>query len=143
MAKAPDTQAQRRHNLKRIIADMGGSPSSLAKLLDLAGPSFISQMTGGSRGISDKMSRRIESATGKPVYWMDMDHSSDAPARKVSVDPSFVGGAAAAVAGIQQQLKVDIGPEKYAEIVNLVYEHAQKFGSVDADYALRLVKLTM
>lgn len=145
MKQGEKLSQQRRTNLKQILTEQGGS-ASFAKKLDLSGPSFLSQMVNGHRVITEKTSRRIEQAAGKPEYWMDHAHSSVeglAPTASVHVDPSFVGGAVKMVAEIQQELKVALTPEKYAEIVNLVYENAQRTGKLDRDFSMRLVKLTM
>lgn len=136
---------QRRENLRQVLIEQGG-PASFAKKLGQAGPSFLSQMVNGHRVITEKTSRRIEQLAGKPEYWMDQPHSSldgMTPTATVRVDPSFVGAAVKMVAEIQQQLKISLSPEKYAEIVNLVYENAQRTGELDADFSMRLVKLTM
>lgn len=145
MKQGDKLHQQRRDNLRQVLNQQGG-PASLAKKLGLAGPSFLSQMANGHRAITEKTSRRIEKAAGKPEYWMDQPHSSlegMTPTLTVRVDPSFVGAAVKMVAEIQQQLETSLSPEKYAEIVNLVYENAQRSGEVDADFAMRLVKLTM
>ncbi|WP_238878649.1 hypothetical protein [Achromobacter xylosoxidans] len=136
---------QRRQNLRTVLEEQGG-PASFAKKLGQSGPSFLSQMANGHRTISEKTSRRIEQAAGKPEYWMDQPHTSVggiAPQASVHTDPSFVGGAVKAVAEIQQSLGVSLSPDKFGEIVNLVYEHAQRVGSIDHEFAARLLKLTM
>lgn len=136
---------QRRQNLRIVLEEQGG-PASFAKKLGQSGPSFLSQMANGHRAISEKTSRRIEQAAGKPEYWMDQPHSSVggvAPQATVHTDPSFVGGAVKVVAEIQQSLGVSLSPDKFGEVVNLVYEHAQRVGSIDREYASRLLKLTM
>lgn len=145
MKQGEKLNQQRRTNLKQILVEQGG-PASFAKKLGQAGPSFLSQMVNGHRVISEKTSRRIEEAAGKPEYWMDHAHSSVdgmGPAASVQVDPSFVGGAVKMVAEIQQELDATLSPGKYAEIVNLVYENAQRTGKLDRDFSMRLVKLTM
>lgn len=145
MKQGEKLNQQRRANLKQILREQGG-PASFAKALGQAGPSFLSQMVNGHRVISEKTSRRIEEAAGKPQYWMDHAHSSVdgmGPAASVQVDPSFVGGAVKMVAEIQQELDATLSPGKYAEIVNLVYENAQRTGKLDRDFSMRLVKLTM
>ena len=145
MTQGEKLNLQRRRNLRQILNEQGG-PASFAKKLDLSGPSFLSQMVNGHRVITEKTSRRIEHAAGKPEYWMDHAHSSVegvAPTASVHVDPSFVGAAVKMVAEIQHELKVALTPEKYAEIVNLVYENAQRTGKLDRDFSMRLVKLTM
>ncbi len=145
MKQGEKLSQQRRTNLKQILIEQGG-PASFAKKLDLSGPSFLSQMVNGHRVITEKTSRRIELAAGKPEYWMDHAHSSVegvGPTASVQVDPSFVGAAVKMVAEIQQELKTALTPEKYAEIVNLVYENAQRTGKLDRDFSMRLVKLTM
>ncbi|CAB3858428.1 hypothetical protein LMG26854_03339 [Achromobacter aegrifaciens] len=136
---------QRRANLRTVLAEQGG-PASFAKKLGQSGPSFLSQMVNGHRVISERTCRRIEREAGKPIYWMDQPHTGTggvAPTQTVRVDPSFVGGAVKMVAEIQQELKTSLTPEKYADIVNLVYEHAQLTGKLDRDFSMRLVKLTM
>ena len=136
---------QRRANLRTVLQEQGG-PASFAKKLGQAGPSFLSQMVNGHRVITEKTCRRIEREAGKPEYWMDQAHTSTegiTPTQTVRVDPSFVGAAVKMVAEIQQELKISLSPEKYAEIVNLVYENAQLTGKLDPDYSMRLVKLAM
>lgn len=145
MKQGDKLNQQRRENLRQVLSEQGG-PASFAKKLGQAGPSFLSQMVNGHRVITEKTSRRIEEVAGKPEYWMDQPHSSlegMAPTSTVRVDPSFVGAAVKMVAEIQQELKVSLSPEKYAEIVNLVYENAQRTGEIDAAFSMRLVKLTM
>lgn len=136
---------QRRANLRIVLAEQGG-PAFFAKRLGMSGPSFLSQMVNGHRVITEKTCRRIEKEAGKPIYWMDQPHNgtSDAmPTQTVRVDPSFVGGAVKMVAEIQQELKITLSPEKYADIVNMVYEHAQATGKLDRDFSMKLVKLAM
>lgn len=136
---------QRRQNLRTVLEEQGG-PASFAKKLGQSGPSFLSQMANGHRAITEKTSRRIEQAAGKPEYWMDQPHSSTqgmAPHATVHTDPSFVGAAVKMVAEIQQSLGVSLSPDKYGELVNLVYEHAQRSGAIDREYATRLLKLTL
>lgn len=136
---------QRRANLRTVLREQGG-PVNFAKKLGQAGPSFLSQMVNGHRVITEKTCRRIEREAGKPIYWMDQPHTSTesfAFRQTVQVDPSFVGGAVKMVAEIQQELKITLSPEKYADIVNMVYEHAQATGKLDRDFSMRLVKLAM
>lgn len=145
MKQGEKLNQQRRENLRQVLIEQGG-PASFAKKLGQAGPSFLSQMVNGHRVITEKTSRRIEQLAGKPEYWMDQPHNSlegMTPTMSVRVDPSFVGAAVQMVAEIQQELKISLSPEKYGEIVNLVYENAQRTGSVDPDFSMRLVKLTM
>lgn len=145
MTQGEKLNEQRRANLRQVLIEQDG-PASFAKKLGLSGPSFLSQMVNGHRVITEKTSRRIEKAAGKPEYWMDHAHSSVegmGPASTVHVDPSFVGGAVQMVAEIQQELNATLSPEKYANIVNLVYENAQRTGKLDRDFSMRLVKLTM
>ncbi|OZI23732.1 hypothetical protein CAL26_09890 [Bordetella genomosp. 9] len=142
MAKTPDIQAQRRANLKSLVTQRGDL-ASLAKAMGLAASSYLSQMAGGHRTISDDTARAIERAAGKPVRWLDEDHTARKPARQVANDTSFVQGAVQAVVAAQQELNASITPEKYAEIVQLVYELAQLEEAISPDYAKRLVKLTM
>lgn len=154
MPTRPDIAEQRRKNLKLIVAENGGSPSTVAAAIGLSGPSFISQMTSGKRNISENTARKLEAAYHKPAYWMDQPHSSTTSfqshdphagdgARVVNVDPSFIGASVQAVVEIQQELNAQISPEKYADIVDLVYRHSQAQGVIDRDFARRLIKLTL
>lgn len=145
MKQGEKLKLQRKQNLANILREQGGATSFAIKL-GLEGPSFLSQMVNGHRVITEKTARRIEAAADKPEYWMDHAHSATegmGPAATVQVDPSFVAAAVKMVAEIQQEFKIALDPEKYGEIVNLVYEHAQRTGKIDRDFSMRLVKLTM
>lgn len=76
-----DIDEIRRQNLRFIESELGGmaevaravgmSPSQFANLRDGAKDS----KTGKRRGMRKDTARRIETATGKPSGWLDIDHS--------------------------------------------------------------------
>lgn len=59
----------RLRNLQVIVKQSGGQ-AALARQLKV-GPSFISQMLNGHRGIGDSIARRIERVGRKPSGWLD------------------------------------------------------------------------
>lgn len=70
-------------NLETLISEVG-TAARLAELAETS-PSYLSQVRnqrptpGGDtpRSFSSDMCRRLEQAAGKPVGWMDQDHSSE------------------------------------------------------------------
>lgn len=142
MAQRPDIQKSRRTNLNQILAEVDG-PTVLAHRMGLKGPSFISQMGTGHRKITDNTARKIEEAASKPRYWLDEPHSAYSAPNGNGADAANVSAAVTAVVAVQQALKAEITPEKYAMIVELVYEQARTTGSIDEAFARKLVELTI
>lgn len=77
-----DIDEIRRENLRRLEAELGGS-SEAAQVIGMAPAQFINlrsgardSKTGKPRGMRKETARRIERAAGKPVGWLDIDHSA-------------------------------------------------------------------
>ncbi len=71
----------RRENLLRIQDEAGG-PAEAGRLLDMSQSQFTNlrdgaadSKTGRPRGMHKSTARRIERAAGKPLGWLDVDHS--------------------------------------------------------------------
>lgn len=68
--------AIRKANLRLLLQQWEG-PSTLAKKLGYAGPSYLSQIVGGHRPITEKTARDIEAKLDLPAGWMDRDKSGE------------------------------------------------------------------
>lgn len=74
----PELQETRKRNLKRII-EQAGSASALAERLRYTGPSYLSQMLGPHRPITEKTARHMEKVMELPPGWMDQAHETAPP----------------------------------------------------------------
>lgn len=128
----------RRTNLKVLIAQWGG-PTSLAKKLKLSGPSYLSQIVGGSRPVTERTARKLEKELGLGSGWMDINHETDA--KPASLDDSLVTRAILLVGTSLAEIGITVAPTKFAEIVTLVYGEAERSGRLDEQLAHRIVNL--
>lgn len=139
MTKKLDTMDVRRANLRLLIAQWGG-PSTLAKKLRLSGPSYLSQLVGGHRPVTEKTARQFESALDLPLGWLDDErHSNGKPAR---VDDDLVTRVVMLVGAALEDAKLTVKPAKFADLVAMAYEEAVRTGELGEQYVKRLVKLT-
>ncbi|WP_321891737.1 hypothetical protein [Paraburkholderia tropica] len=90
-----DIDEIRRANL-RLLEEEFGSPTSAANTLGMSLAQFANlrdgakdSKTGKKRGMRKDTARRIESAAGKPVGWLDVDHMENAngPVDKQTHEP--------------------------------------------------------
>lgn len=88
-----DIDQIRRDNLKTLEEESNGA-SAAAKLLEMSPAQFTNlragakdSKTGKSRGMRKETARRIESAFGKPMGWLDQDHSGDVELQSVAPAP--------------------------------------------------------
>lgn len=138
-----DVHKIRRANLRRLIEQWGG-PTTLAKRLGHASGSYLAQLAGPnpSREVNEKVARSIEQALDLPANWLDQQHNgngSNSASRKRDVDVTMVSRVielASAALGKHQ-----VAASTLAELVALVYEHAQGHGAIDERYLQRLVNL--
>lgn len=137
-----DVHKVRRANLRSLIEKWGG-PTTLAKRLGHASGSYLAQLAGPnpSREVNEKVARSIEQSLDLPLGWLDQPHNGDrAAGRKRDVDVTVVSRVielASAALGKHQ-----VPASTLAELVALVYEHAQEHGAIDERYLQRLVNLT-
>ncbi len=131
----------RRANLRQLIANWGG-PTSLAARLGHSNGSFIAQLAGPhpTRDISEKVARGIEDALQLERGWMDAkDHSTT---QTPPLDDFLLAKAIQAVTLCAEDAKKKLSPATLAEIVGLVYEHAQeRGGTCEEQFVQRLVRL--
>lgn len=66
----------RKKRLKEL-ASQYQTQAALASALDVT-PGYVNQLLIGTRGIGEKVARKIESACGKPHGWMDISHADEA-----------------------------------------------------------------
>ena len=75
-----DTKELRRHRLRVLIdQEFGGSQTALAGRIGRQ-PDYISRILGGKKNLGDDLAREIESATGKPRYWLEATDDDAPPA---------------------------------------------------------------
>lgn len=134
-----DLQALRKKNLRALIKQWDG-PTNLAKKLHYGGPSFLSQMIGPNKPITEKTARHIEEVLELPIGWMDNDHAAQT-GQHARVDTTVINRVMLSVGAALEDARIALSPPRMAELVGLVYEHAVEHGSVDDSYVARLVKL--
>lgn len=129
-------------NLKSLIVQWGG-PTSLAKKLEFSGPSFLSQMVGGIRPLTEKTARKIEQKLGLAPGWMDQDHdTSGNTVRAAAIDDSLITKTVSLVGAKLQESNIQVRPDKFAELVSLAYgEACRSGGNLDENFVGRLVQL--
>lgn len=130
---------QRRRNLRLLAAQWDG-PTGLARKLGLAGPSYISQLTGGQRPFTEKTARKIEQQMKLPAGWLDANHKE--PERPARVDEQLVRRVVVTVGAVLNEMGVQVGHDVFADIVELVHEDAARRGEVDEQFVQRVVRLT-
>jgi len=133
-----DLSAVRRENLKRLVEARGG-PSSLAKLLGHAGPSFLSQLTTGRRIVSEKIARGIEDILGLPLGTLDVRPGERVPFE--GTDHALIASCVRAVGAELERAKIQASSQKFAELVALVYERAVVTGAVDLEHLRKILIL--
>ncbi len=80
-----DIDEIRRENLGLIERELGG-PNEAAKLIGMSASQFTNlrkgakdSKTGKPRGMHKDTARKIENRAGKPLGWLDVEHSQNAP----------------------------------------------------------------
>lgn len=129
-------------NLKQLIRQHDG-PTNLAKKIGMRGPSYVSQMAMGHRPVSERMARMMEEVLDLPTGWFDAQHSFDFETRLPALDTSLLTTVVIAVTAVFTENKIRLKPEKFADVVALVYEASQETKNVDIGYVQRLVKLVI
>lgn len=128
----------RRENMRALIKTWGG-PTSLAKKLGHANASFLAQLAGPnpSRDISEKVAREIEHKLGLPPGALDSDVRQNAV-----VDDQLLEECVRAVAAAIRDRGLKATPDRYSNLVGLLYDHVRLTGRVDETYLNKLLKLT-
>lgn len=133
-----DVHDLRKKNLKALVQQWEG-PTNLAKKLGYQGPSYISQMVSGNRPITEKTARQIEDRAGLPPAWLDTVHTNGGAGRPAVVDTRLISRVVSTVGTSLEEAGVHLHPNKFAELVAMVYEEAAKTGHVDEQYVQRLI----
>lgn len=138
MAKKPDIQETRRKNLA-VLTEQWGGPSGLAKKLKLSGPSYISQILGGHRPITEKTARKYEAELELPPGWLDEERSGRP--KPAPVDDKLFRRVIAVTDAMLREEGVELSRVKFGDLIIMVYEEHQRTGAVDEDFIRRLIKL--
>lgn len=114
----PDTLKNRREVLKKLIEQYDG-PAALARKLGYKNSSFLIQMAGPNptRDVTEKTARSLEKQLDLPVGFMDGPVPHDTPA----VDVAVVTNVVRMVAQTCEDEGLRLEPEKFADLVALVY----------------------
>ncbi len=140
---AAELQTLRKKNLRTLIKQWDG-PTKLAKELRYTGPSYLSQMIGPNKPITETTARGIEDVLSLAPGWMDMDHTAqpvEPVENRVYADTTLINDVMVSVMAVLGNTASV--PPCLPGLVSLAYEHAAAHGRVDADYIDRLVKLTV
>jgi hypothetical protein len=137
MADREDTFALRRRNLRRLVNHAGGA-TALARAMGYTGPSYVSQMLGGHRIVTEKTAAALEHAFTLPSGWMEREH-------ELSVDPDGdMGGPGMAAVALYHAMEKEgchLSPAQFSEVAALIQRDAECRGSIDHNYIHRLIKL--
>lgn len=135
-----NVQQTRRTNLRLLVEQWGGA-SGLAKKLGYSGPSYISQLLGENRPVTEKTARSIETQLDLPVGWLDKAPESER-LEPASVDVDMVTKSVLAVGQALEREGSTVPPTRFADLVAVTYEAAVRSGTVDQAWVDRLVRLT-
>lgn len=141
---AAEIQTLRKKNLRALIKQWHG-PTKLAKELRYSGPSYLSQMIGPNKPISETTARGIEDVLSLEPGWMDTDHTAqpvEQAENRAYADTTLINDVVVSVMAVLGNTAVSV-PPCLPGLVSLAYEHAAAHGKIDADYIDRLVKLTV
>lgn len=139
--RMPDLQALRKKNLRALLKQWDG-PTNLAKKLQYSGPSYLSQLIGPNKPITEKTARHIEEVLELERGWMDKDHAAST-GQHVRIDTTIINRVMLSIAAALEDAGTRLTPQRMADLVGLVYEHAAEHGQVDDGYVARLVKLAI
>lgn len=133
-----DLQAIRKKNLRALIKDWDG-PTNLAKKLGYAGPSYLSQLIGPGKPITEKTARHIEQKLTLPTGWMDRE--SPQPLPPGAFDSQRVDRLMLAIISTVDDAKLHLPPRCMANLVSFVYECATTPTTADDAFIRKLVAL--
>lgn len=140
VAGVSDVHELRKKNLKALVRQWEG-PTNLARKLGYQGPSYVSQMVSGNRPITEKTARAIERALDLPTGYLDTAHDIKTTARAVVLDTQLISRVVSTVGIALEEAHVKLHPDKFAELVTMVYEEAARTGQVDETFIQRIIKL--
>jgi hypothetical protein len=134
-------QDMRRANLKKLVDDYGAA--ALAKLLGYT-RAYLYQLlyapgAKGYRPITEKTREKIEEKLGLPPMWLDTKPGEPPPFRADVAE--LFALVLRAVADIMAELKIEVAPAKYPELVRMAYDQSAKIGRVDLEHIRRLIRL--
>lgn len=134
-----DLQTIRKKNLRELIRQWDG-PTHLADKLGFAGPSYLSQLIGHGKAITEKTARKFETALGLPAMWMDTDHTALSAAAG-RVDSGAVDRLMLSVISAVDAADLHLAPRCMANLVAFAYECAIEPHQVDESFVRKLVAL--
>lgn len=136
--KIKDVATLRVANLRLLVEQWGG-PTTLAKKLQLSGPSYLSQLVSDppNRPITEKTARSFEEKLDLPLGWMDQENAHEGR----TISDTLISKVVMAVGAALEEAGTALSSRKFADLVSLVYDQAKRDGGPDESYIDRLVKL--
>lgn len=134
-----DVQETRKRNLRELIRQWHG-PTNLAKKLKYSGPSYLSQLIGPSKPVTEKTARHMETVLELPPGWLDDEHTIQPPPRPVA-DSALMASSALTVLAELNEAGVNATARQVAELLTLAWERTGDRGAIDHDYIKRIVAL--
>ena len=127
----------RRQNLRSLARQWGG-PTSLSRKLGHSNGSYLAQLMGPhpTREVSEKVAREVEVKLGLPLGWLDKENPVTA-----QPDDEQLAECVKAVASCLRDKSLRPDPEKYSQLVALVYDRLRLTGRVDEAFIQKLVGL--
>ena len=116
-----DLQKIRKTNLRALVREWEG-PSNLARKLGYGGPSFVSQMLGTHKPVTEKTARLVEEKLDLPAGWLDTPH--DEAKNHGKVDMSLVSRILQVAGAALDDAGVRLAPSRLADLVVLLYDDA-------------------
>jgi hypothetical protein len=126
----------RRANLALLVSQWGG-PTTLARRLELSGPSYLSQLANGHSEFGEKAARRIEQTLELPAGWLDAEHKEQTD----GLVPELLVDAVCTV--LDAPGAKDLPCAKIAQLVLMIYEDARKTGRISPPYVEQMLKLAI
>lgn len=132
-------EERRRQRLRALIEQWEGSPTRLARDLHLSGPSYLSQLLGGTRPFSEKTARKFERTLGLDAGYFD--GSGEATPTPVNGELGLTAEITEALLDAARELRVEIPRAKIGGLVALIHRQAKETGTVDREYVKMLARL--
>lgn len=138
---ATDIQTVRRRNLRRYISERGTN-ASVAATLGLSNGTFLSQLLGPNptRAFSEKLARKFEPLLGLLPGTLDLEVNALGVTTKAITDDD-VARVVQLLTSAVDQAGVKPTPEQMGDMSRMFTEHLRLTGSLEPEFAERMVRL--
>lgn len=137
-----DLNQTRKANLRLLVKEHKGG-KQLAGLLGFKDSSYLYQMIGVHRRVTEAKAREIEKSLGLPPGWLDQETHPSARAlagqvQQAANDP-VMHECIAVMKTTLDKLGVRVKSDRFADLCMLFHQHSVQSQGVDRDYAKKLV----